>query len=268
MNPESSLRSALQRAKTTAYRDMPWRHEQSMSAYEILVSEMMLQQTQVPRVIPKFHEFVRVFQTVQALADAKLSEVLLLWNGLGYNRRAKYLHDAASVLQNMPEPWTVDVLEACKGIGPNTAKAVRVYAYNLPEVFIETNVRTVFVHYFFRDTVHKIHDKDILALVAQQVDKKHPREWYWAVMDEGARLKSQKLSHNHKTASFKKQPAFKGSRRQIRGEIIRILTKGPVQATELAHRYRNEERYESVLADLLSEKLVVQKTDTIALHGA
>jgi A/G-specific adenine glycosylase len=268
MTSEATFRSALLRAKTTAYRDMPWRNEQHMSAYKILVSEMMLQQTQVPRVVPKFLEFVRVFPTAQALAQAKLSEVLLLWNGLGYNRRAKYLHDAVNMLLNMPEPWSVEVLEACKGIGPNTAKAVRVYAYNLPEVFIETNVRTVFVHYFLQDAVDKIHDKEILALVARCIDKKRPREWYWAVMDEGARLKAQKLSHNQKAVSFKKQTTFKGSRRQIRGDIIRLLTKGPVHAAELAHKYRNEDRYESVLADLLSEKLVVQKTDTIALHDA
>ncbi len=266
MNPETSFVSAIKNAKTNTYRDMPWRQEHSMSAYEILVSEMMLQQTQVSRVIPKFLEFIKLFPNVHALADAKLSEVLLLWNGLGYNRRAKYLHEAAKVLAVEPEPWMIELLESCKGIGPNTAKAVRVYAYNIADVFVETNVRTVFVHYFFQDTIGQVHDKDILALATEHIDENNPREWYWAVMDEGARLKTQKQSHNHRASSFKKQAAFKGSRRQLRGAIIRHLTSGPIRASELAHTFQEDARYTSVLADLLSEELVVERAGKIGLH--
>ena len=126
------------------YRDMPWRDD--TRPYYVLVSELMLQQTQVDRVIPKFDAFITRFPDEAALAAASLADVLTLWSGLGYNRRAKYLHDAAKMI--MAEfsgifPTTYDELVKLPGVGPNTAGAIMTYAYNQPVVFIETNVRTV-----------------------------------------------------------------------------------------------------------------------------
>src|SRR4030095_9666003 len=139
-------------------RELPWRHP-GTTVYEILVSEMMLQQTQVKRVIPKYQSFLKRFPTIQSLANAPLSEVLSEWSGLGYNRRAKYLHDAAKQLVSKVGPWKLEDLTECKGIGHNTAVAVLVYAYNRPLVFIETNIRTVCIHHFFNDK-ENITDKE------------------------------------------------------------------------------------------------------------
>lgn len=127
-------------------RAMPWRDDHSF--YAVLVSELMLQQTQVTRVIPKFHEFMRRFPTIEILADAPLADVLIAWQGLGYNRRAKYLHEAAKAIVLCGVPQTRDELIALPGIGANTAGAIMAYAYNKPEAFVETNIRTVYLHEF------------------------------------------------------------------------------------------------------------------------
>ncbi len=134
------------------FREMPWRAAEadgSFDPYKILVSELMLQQTQVARVVPKFTEFVAKFPTLEALANASLGDVLKAWQGLGYNRRAKYLHSAAQALISKEAPWKCEDLVALAGVGPNTAGAVLAYAYNQPVLFVETNVRSVFIHHFF-----------------------------------------------------------------------------------------------------------------------
>lgn len=137
--------------------DLPWRLPEpdgSFDPYKILVSEIMLQQTQVPRVLPKFTEFLTKFPTGQELAEASLGEVLAAWSGLGYNRRAKFLWQAAQkVVRDFGGelPHTFEALESLPGIGKNTAGAVAAYAYNQPAIFLETNIRTIFIHHFFRD---------------------------------------------------------------------------------------------------------------------
>lgn len=98
-------------------RDLPWRRPDSEDPYKILVSEIMLQQTQVQRVIPKYHSFLERFPSVESLAEAPLATVLSEWSGLGYNRRGKYLHEAARVLVVKGAPWQLEDLVACKGIG-------------------------------------------------------------------------------------------------------------------------------------------------------
>ena len=126
------------------YRDMPWR--QDVRPYYVLVSEIMLQQTQVDRVIPKFEAFIECFPTIESLAQAPLSQVLQLWSGLGYNRRAKFLHEAAKKIQREFKgifPETFEALISLPGVGANTAGAILAYSFNYPAVFIETNVRTV-----------------------------------------------------------------------------------------------------------------------------
>ncbi len=238
------------------FRDMPWREslpDGSYDPYRILVSEVMLQQTQVPRVIPKFIAFIAVFPTVKSLAVAPLSDVLKLWSGLGYNRRAKYLHDAAQHLLNAAKPWSYDDLIACKGIGPNTAKAVIVYTYDRPEIFIETNIRTVFIHYFFKDKP-AVSDKEILELHQHSLDSCNPRSCYWALMDIGAYIKSTTGNANTKSNTYKKQSKFEGSLRQHRGRVLKQLSDGPKKLDQL--QAENDPRLISVLEQLEAEGLI------------
>jgi len=251
-----------------AYRDMPWRVSDkggTFDGYKVLVSEFMLQQTQVSRVIPKYQYFLDKFPTITSLANASLADVLLAWSGLGYNRRAKYLHEAAKILQHVPQPWQYDDLVKCIGIGPNTANALRVYAYNLPEVFIETNIRTVYIHYFFTNSI-KVDDKQILALVDKTMDRKSPRSWYWALMDIGARLKNNNKNGLAKSATYKKQPTFNGSLRQIRGLVLKSLVDGPCSADKLSVVV-NDSRLDSVLLVLQSEGLISRDSKSYYLGG-
>ncbi len=247
-------------------RSLPWREPDehgNLDPYQILVSEIMLQQTQVNRVMPKFQEFLNKFQDVQKLANAPLASVLSAWSGLGYNRRAKFLHEAAKQLANTPQPWTLETLVACKGIGPNTAAAVLVYAYNEPLVFIETNIRTVFIQHFFADQT-VISDKALWPLVEQALDHEQPREWYWALMDYGVYLKTTIGNLSQRSVHYAKQSTFAGSRRQVRGQVLRLLNHRNISGEELA-RLIPDERLGSVLADLLQEKLVTQSHDVFHL---
>jgi A/G-specific adenine glycosylase len=145
------------------------------AASSLLVSELMLQQTQVARVIPKYQSFLEQFPDVQSLAMADLSDVLRVWQGLGYNRRAKFLWQAAGAIDVLGNfPTTYEELVKLPGIGSNTAGAILAYACNQPVVFVETNVRTVYIHHFFADRID-IHDREILSLVGQTLDREHPR---------------------------------------------------------------------------------------------
>lgn len=205
-------------------RKMPWRDDHGF--YAVLVSELMLQQTQVARVIPKFHEFMQRFPTLEKLAGAPLADVLIAWQGLGYNRRAKYLHEAARMIAQEGIPQSREALIALPGIGANTAGAIMAYAYNQPVVFVETNIRTVYIHEFFHGE-SGVDDKDIIEAVRQTLDTDRPREWYWALMDYGAHLKSRSLGSITSSRHYTKQAKFDGSLRQARGSIVRQLAKGP-----------------------------------------
>ncbi len=210
---------------------LPWR--KTKDPYKILVSEVMLQQTQVDRVKPFYTAFLERFPTVHALAEAPLADVLKQWQGLGYNRRAKMLQEAAKeVVQKYDGkfPKTVTELEQLRGIGPYTARAVAAFAYNQPVVLIETNVRTVVTHHFFTDA-EKVLDALVLEVLAEAYPKPDSgvssREWYAALMDYGAHLKRSGVRINHKSATYTKQKAFSGSDRQARGALLRELAKGP-----------------------------------------
>lgn len=238
-------------------RAMPWRqagHDGRYDAYAVLVSEVMLQQTQVARVIPKYEQFMKRFPNISSLATADLGDVLTVWSGLGYNRRAKYLHKAAGTLQNIQQPWTVDILIACSGIGPNTATAAVIYSYDSPGVFIETNIRTVYIHHFFNDTAG-VTDKEILELVKLTLPDTDMRHWYYALMDYGAHLKSTVGNVSARSKSYTKQSAFIGSRRQIRGQILKLLQKGPITLPQLTVHI-DDERTVSIVDELMSEKLI------------
>lgn len=193
-----------------------------------MVSEVMLQQTQVPRVIEKYKEFLQKFPTVSALSRAPLSKVLKVWSGLGYNRRGKYLHDAArAIVAQHKAKVPKDILELRKlsGMGPYTASAVRVFAFDLPDVLVETNVRAAYIHHFF-PAKDKVADEQLLPLIHEAAVGQKPREWNWALMDYGSRLKKLHRNPTRQSAHYVIQNKFEGSLREVRGGILKILTTG------------------------------------------
>jgi A/G-specific adenine glycosylase len=247
-------------------RTMPWRDNHD--AHVVMVSEVMLQQTQVERVKPKFEAFLERFPTVKALAEAPLSEVLTLWSGLGYNRRAKFLWQAARMVQynfNGMMPTTIKELQKLPGVGINTAGAIMAYAYDQPVVFIETNIRTVLFHHFFASQIVEVSDKELRELARVTLDTEHPREWYWALMDYGAFLKKSAGGRLHQSKHYKKQSPLKGSLREMRGSILRALTQANCTEISLRTRVQADERFEQALAALKLEGMVVQKNDLLCL---
>jgi A/G-specific adenine glycosylase len=189
------------------------------------VSEIMLQQTQVSRVNEKYKEFIAAFPTVEALARAPLSDVLRVWQGLGYNRRAKFLKQTAEVIMSAHAgdfPQTIEKLSRLPGIGKATAAAVLTYAFNKPIPYLETNIRTILIFHFF-PRKKKIHDKELFPLAEQLLDRKNPREWHWALMDYGTYVKKLRGNFSQRSSLYTKQSKFEGSRRQKRSRIIKIL---------------------------------------------
>ena len=227
----------------------------------------MLQQTQVDRVIPKFQDFIAAFPTVTSLASASLGEVLRLWSGLGYNRRAKFLHEAAK--QAVAEfdakiPASFEDLVRLPGVGPNTAGAILAYSFNQPVVFIETNIRTVYFHHFFEDQ-EAVSDAELRAIAAETLDREHPREWYWALMDYGAFLKKQGVGRIQKSQHYKKQSPLKGSVREVRGLILKELAMQDLDKVALQARLPQDERFDTALDALMSEKMIQLTDDRLHL---
>lgn len=240
---------------------LPWREGIDLPdfAYKVLVSEFMLQQTQVPRVLPKFNQFIRAFATLGELSEAPLSEVLRQWQGLGYNRRAKYLHATAQQLvmqYNGLVPSDVDTLCRLPGVGPGTAAALRVYVHNMPTVFVETNIRTVFLYHFFPQQL-AVTDNALLPYIEAAQDATSPREWYWALMDYGTFLKKTAGNHARRSAHHIRQSPFEGSRRQLRGRILKQLVGAPATYTTLQALCMSDGRFDDVLESLIREGLVV-----------
>ncbi|MET1033463.1 MAG: A/G-specific adenine glycosylase [Candidatus Saccharimonadales bacterium] len=240
--------------------DLPWRLpdvDGNFDPYKIMVSELMLQQTQVGRVIPKFLAFTKQYPTAQSLANAPLADVLILWSGLGYNRRAKFLWQAAqAVLQNHDGklPATKEELVKLPGVGANTAGAILAYAYNQPVSFIETNIRTVFFHHFFHDQ-KDIPDTALLPLLEKSLPADNARLWYWALMDYGTHLKQTVGNASRASAHYAKQSKFDGSRRQIRGMVLRLLA---IESRTILYLHDEipDERLDSVLSDLIKEGFI------------
>ncbi|MFB3897659.1 MAG: A/G-specific adenine glycosylase [bacterium] len=189
----------------------------------------MLQQTQTDRVLDKYTLFLKTFPNFRTLAQAPVSKVLKVWQGLGYNRRAISLHRIAQIVVKEYHgrlPKTVEKLMALPGIGHYTASAICAFAFNQPTAFIETNIRRVYLHFFFPRR-KKVEDQEILAVVEKTVDKKNPREWYYALMDYGVMLKSLVPNPNRRSAHYTKQSKFEGSNRQIRGMILKAMLNEP-----------------------------------------
>lgn len=205
--------------------DLPWR--QTRDPYHILVSEIMLQQTQVDRVIPKYKTFLEVFPNATALARASLADVLGYWQGLGYNRRAKMLHECVKVIMHEYGgvlPPDERQLLALPGVGSYTARAILAFAFDVATPLIETNVRTVYIHHFFNNKTD-ITDAEIVPFITETLDTNNPRDWYYALMDYGSFLKRTVGNNISKSKHYTRQATFKGSDRQIRGAIVRLLAK-------------------------------------------
>lgn len=209
-------------------RDLPWRR--TRNPYRILISEFMLQQTQVSRVLGTYPKFLRRFPNVRSLSRARKRTVLREWQGLGYNRRARALWMTAKKIVSDyggRVPHTEERLLALPGVGRGTAGAVGAFAFNLPVVFIETNIRRVFLRFFFQGK-ESVPDAKLFSLIERTLDRRRPREWYYALMDYGAMLGArEKENPNTRSAHYKKQSSFKGSRRELRGKILALLLQHP-----------------------------------------
>ncbi|HMK36287.1 MAG TPA: A/G-specific adenine glycosylase [Desulfomonilaceae bacterium] len=240
-------------------RKLAWRDTDD--PYRILVSEIMLQQTQVERVITKYHDFIGQFPDFTVLAAAPLRLILAAWQGLGYNRRAIWLRGIAvrtlnefnGVLPSSPE-----ILLTFPGIGRSTAGALAAFAFRKPAVFIETNIRRVFIHFFFCEK-ERVKDAEILPYVQRTLDRPRVREWYYALMDYGVMLRSLDSNPNRRSAHYARQSPFIHSDRQIRGSILRILLETPVLSEDqLLEAVGKDER--------LTKKLIAQLVREGFLH--
>jgi A/G-specific adenine glycosylase len=247
--------------ETNGRRQLPWRH--TTNPYLILVSELMLQQTQVERVIPKFNSFTRRWPTVHDLARAPLAAVLKEWQGLGYNRRAKFLWDKGIF------PTVYTELTALPGIGPYTAGAIMAFAYDEPIPVIETNLRTVFIHHFFTERA-SVSDTELMKYIARTLPRENVRTWYAALMDYGSHLKKVAGNKNTQSQHYKKQPSFKGSNREIRGALLRVLATFSNQSrSEVAYALKNfpPERVTRQIDALIADGLIIEQRKKLQLPG-
>ncbi len=241
-----------------------WR--QTTDPYHIVVSEIMLQQTQTHRVEEKYKNFVEKLPNFLALAEISTRDLLLLWQGLGYNRRALSLQKTAQIIMQDyggQLPNSPEILLNFPGIGPATASSICVFAFNTPTVFIETNIRAVYIHKFFQNRTD-VTDKELFPLVEQTLDKNNSRHWYYALMDYGVMLKKKFKNPSRKSAHHTQQSKFEGSERQIRGMILRALTAHKALNFDMlcALIDREPHRIERNLQDLCTEGFV-QKQNTI-----
>ena len=248
-------------------REMAWRN--TTDPYLILVSEIMLQQTQVERVKIKFPEFIAAFPDFASLAVAPLDKVLSVWQGMGYNRRAIALQKCAIRVMNEYDgilPADVDLLATFPGIGRATASSIAAFAFNLPVVFIETNIRRVFIHFFFSGT-ETVSDADLLPIVKKSLYKENPRIWYWALMDFGSALKKTVPNPNRRSAHYTRQAPFEGSDRKIRGAILKLLLKEYSLEDEEIFGYVAEDphRVRKILGDLKAEGFIKYNNNRFSL---
>lgn len=220
-------------------RTFEWRDTQE--PYKIVVSEIMLQQTQTQRVESKYPVFIAAFPDFVTLASASLEEVLRVWQGLGYNRRALALKRLAEMVVTKYQgtlPSEPPELRELPGIGHATSNSIAAFAFNKPTIFIETNIRSVFIHFFF-PAKNGVNDSEILPLVEKTLDTKNPREWYFALMDYGVMLKRQSANPSRKSSHYQRQKPFDGSTRQLRGNLIRAIVCQPDISEENLHATLN-----------------------------
>lgn len=236
---------------------LPWRH--TTDPYAILVSEIMLQQTQVSRVEEYYKTFLKRFPSFKALAKASSADVLSAWQGLGYNRRAMFLKKTAVIVMekyNGKLPRDRATLESLPGIGKGTSGSLMAFVFNKPEIFIETNIRRVFLHFFFKNK-KEVTDEELKRYIESSLDQKKAREWYWALMDYGASMPNLKKGENpnRRSAHYTKQSAFIGSDRELRGRIIRAaLIKKKIDKKGLLQELAiPSEKLEKIISNLEKE---------------
>lgn len=274
----------------THKRDLPWR--KTSDPYAILVSEVMSQQTQILRVVPKYLAWLEAFPTSKALAKASVSEVLMHWSGLGYNRRALNLQKTAKVLAhdyNGLWPKTPEELEKLPGIGKYTASAVACFAFNAQIPVIDTNIRKVILVTFgnrhceesanWRTTKQSnlredcraslaMTENDIEEIAWQLLPVGKAKDWNQALMDyAGAELKKEKIA-------IPKQSTFMGSKRWYRGNLLKLLTQqknvSPQQLEEIWQKDifgKDNAWFETLVYELEEEGFItVQKQNKKIIH--
>jgi A/G-specific adenine glycosylase len=242
-------------------RVFPWRKD--TRPWAVLVSEFMLQQTQTERVLRYWKRWMELWPRPEGLAAAPFETVLREWSGLGYNRRAKYLHSCARIIAEEYRgrvPRTPGELRELPGVGGYCSGAIACFGYNYPAVFIETNIRAAVIHFFFQDRL-TVSDREIRPILEEALDRENPRRWYYALMDYGAALKKVTANPNRKSAHYARQSRFEGSFRQKRGRLVKALAfNGPASAEALSCRTGIEEGeiYE-VMNSLEKDLLVAEK---------
>ncbi len=267
---------AIQRFQSEVYvhyhahpRPLPWRETED--PYQILVSEIMLQQTRVERVVEKYREFLAAFPDLTALAQAPLRDVLHVWQGLGYNRRAIALKETAKkVVQDFDGalPGSAEQLRSLPGIGPYTAGAIAAFAFHQPVPIIETNIRTVYIQCFFAER-QDVKDSEIMPLIQATLDRNNPREWYYALMDYGVMLKQTHGNPSRKSAHHTRQSRFEGSDRQIRGKILKLLLQKPLSGKDEIFQAIKEDplRLDKILKGLKKDGFIVRKGTKYGIAG-
>jgi len=248
-------------------RKLPWR--ETHDPYQILISEIMLQQTQVQRVMRRYGQFITAFPDLVSLAQAPLREILRIWQGLGYNRRAPQLKQIAEIVISTYQgnlPRSLEALVRLPGIGRASASAILTFAFNEPTVFIETNIRAAFIHCFFQDRTD-IKDKEIHPLVATTLDRSNPRTWYYALMDYGAMVKRRYRNPGRKSAHYQRESPFQGSNRQIRGMILRVLLEEPeISLLELVQKLKtNRKQLERAISELQKEGFIEKRRRSLVI---
>lgn len=242
-------------------RSFPWR--ETKDPYKILVSEIMLQQTQADRVVRFYDNWLKKFPDVKTLTKAPFSEIYPYWQGLGYNRRALALkRTAEKSVKEFGGKFPADILalEQFPGIGPYTARAVSIFSFNTPVACIETNIRRVFLHHFFKNK-NNIEDQEILKIAERALPAGKARQWHWALMDYGAYLKNQISNPNRRHKNYSIQSKFEGSLRQIRGATLKMLSAKPMDSKELSLGIKkltsqSPERTKKVIMALEKEGLI------------
>jgi A/G-specific adenine glycosylase len=267
--PLTSARIRAFRKKILDYhydngRNLPWR--KTRNPYRILLSEIMLQQTQVERVLEKYEEFLAAFPDFPTLARAPLRKILRVWQGMGYNRRALSLRALAQKVVNEHRgklPSEHGKLLALPGIGKYTAGAILAFVFNKPVVFMDTNIRRVFIHEFYHDR-ESVHDEEIIPLVERTLDTGDPRQWYNALMDYGTMLRKEWVNPNRKSAHYTRQSPFENSNRQVRGRILRMLVaESPLTAARVVEKTgMDAKRVQKNLVDLRREGFIRKKGGT------
>jgi A/G-specific adenine glycosylase len=249
-------------------RDLLWRR--THDPYQIFISEVMLQQTQVTRVLPIYLKFISKFPTVNALSHAPISDVLKAWKGMGYNRRALYLKKAAGEIVKKYDgifPDDEKILLTLPGVGKYTARAILVFAYRKDISLIDTNIRQIITHFFFDDGKQK--EKDIEEIATQLVPVGKSWEWHQALMDYGALALRGDVKPSKKTKKHEKVP-FRESDRFFRGRIIDALREKSYSELELIefmieNHGKNGEFFNRILTGLEKDDLIKRKQGRISL---